>query len=126
MESKSKRVVEAVLDLSPRPTVDAVLDHFMTNVGGAAAFGKMLADEYTASGPGSMIRAKIVETILRRMEKSEDRNRRDDFAGLGDEDLKLMVAERERVMLSQVPTQQEKPDGSLAGVDGQVQGTGSG
>lgn len=123
--SKTKQLVEAVMDLKPRPTVDAVLDHFMANAGGPAAFARMLFDEYTASSPGSMIRAKIVETILRRMEKSEERNRVDDFAGLSDDDLRLMVSNRERAMLTQV-TESEEVVNAMAGVDGAVQEVGQG
>lgn len=81
----------------------------MQFAGGADAFAKMLFDEYTASAAGSMIRAKIVETILRRMEKSEERNRIDDFGALSMEDLKNMLSAREAVMQSQVREKEDAP-----------------
>ncbi|HUR52935.1 MAG TPA: hypothetical protein VMZ71_02305 [Gemmataceae bacterium] len=102
----AKTIVEEVLDLQPRPNVDAVIDHFMSNAGGASAFAKMLYDEYTAAPAGSMIRAKIVDLILRRMEKSEERNRRDDFGGLTDEDLRVMAENHHREMAKTLPIQQ--------------------
>ncbi len=100
--SKTKFVADAVMDFTPRPTVDSVLDAFYAQAGGAAQVGKMLYDEYVTASPGSMIRAKVFELILRRMEKSEERSRRDDFDGLTDEDLRLAIAAREQAMLKDI------------------------
>jgi hypothetical protein len=93
-------VVESVMDLNPRATVDAVVDHFVESVGGAAMFGKMLLDEYRASPAGSLVRQRILELILRRMQLVEAQGKVEDLGEVTDADLRLMLAARESEMLA--------------------------
>lgn len=102
MAGSAEKIVHDVKSLGPRPTVDAVLDYFFQAAGGTVAFGKMLHTEYVASQPGSMIRAKIIELVMRRMERAEERNRVDDFAGLTEKDLEVAIAAREKAMVELV------------------------
>jgi hypothetical protein len=110
--SKPQQLTQAVVDLAPRPTIDAVLDFFFQAAGGADKVGKLLFDEFNSSPPGSLVRNKILELVLRRMERAEERNRVDDFGELTDEDLRVALKVREEAMLKQVavpPVAEEPP-----------------
>ena len=109
MPTKPQQVSQAVADLTPRPTIDAVLDFFFQAAGGADKVGKLLFDEFNSSPPGSLVRGKILELVLRRMERAEERNRVDDFGDLTDADLKVALAAREVQMLAQLQPAPEPP-----------------
>lgn len=116
----AKKIVHDVQNLGPRPTIDAVMDYFFQAAGGPTAFGKMLHDEYTASAPGSMIRAKILELVLRRMEKAEERNRVDDFGGLSEKDLEVAITMREKAMLAVMDQLAKEAEDAGSGEPGEV------
>lgn len=90
-EKKSKKIVEAVVDTTPRTSVDGVVEHFIQSVGGEAAFGKLLHDEFTASAPGSMTRQRILELIIRQKDRSEQRNHVEDLGEVSTADLERMA-----------------------------------
>ena len=100
-----KRLVE---NPSPRPSLEAVLDHYFALAGGPAKFALELRQEYEAAEPGSQIRSRILDLILRLVQRGDAAGGAlDDMGILSEDDLNRLIDERERRLVDQAKAQAE-------------------
>lgn len=91
-------VREAIQSPTVRPSLDSFVDHFFVLAGGPEAVAAMLYDEFSAAKPGSVIRQRIMESVLRSLSKTDASKNREDMGPLSDEDLDNYLAEREQAI----------------------------
>lgn len=94
---KKPTLREVVESPPPRPTLDAVLDHFFALAGGPAKVANMMLREFDAAAAGSQVRQRILEALLRGLKASDAKgNPADDAGVLSDQDLERQIAVREQ------------------------------
>lgn len=89
----------AVQGFGPRPSLDGFIDFLMEELGGARSAARMFADEIRASRPGSLLRTRLMEAMLRGMARMSTENALEDEHLISDDDLRRFIAERERLIL---------------------------
>lgn len=83
---------EALLSPPERADLDSVAQHFASIAGGARAMAQLLYDEYRAAEPGSPVRARVMEMMMRSLGKLEGKAT-DDLGLLTDADLQKLFAD---------------------------------
>lgn len=103
----SSLLVEAVKNPPIRPSLDAFVDHFFLIAGGPAEVARMLFDEFNAAAQGSLIRQRILDTVLRSLKKNDEGGKglADDLGILSDDDLARVIMNGEARILASLPVQ---------------------
>jgi hypothetical protein len=100
-----KRLVE---NPPPRPSLEAFLDHYFAVAGGPAKVALELRQEYEAAEPGSQIRSRIMELLVRSLKSADGKQGGlDDMGILSDQDIERMLEEREKKLLAEAQAQAE-------------------
>lgn len=100
---RSEQLLELVKDPPPRPSTAAFLDHWFALSGGPAQFALDLRIEYNAAPPGSQIRQRIIEVVMRAMGQTDKKEGEADNLGLiTDDDLFRMLKQTgERILAAE-------------------------
>lgn len=97
---KRRKLKDLVGAPPPRPSLESFLDHFFQIAGGPRKVAKMLYDEWNSAAPGSLMRTRIGETILRNLKAADSRAKpMDDLGILSDEDIERFLNEREQRLI---------------------------
>jgi hypothetical protein len=79
-----------------RPSLESFLDHLFAKLGGPEAVAALMADDCLAADPGSMLRARLWESMLRLLKGADAKgNPLDDVDNLTDADIDRLLDERE-------------------------------
>lgn len=92
MPSKKTRVPDgvkrAIAQGADAPRMEDVVAHFFHAVGGPRAFASILEEEFRSAKPGSLIRSRVLDMVLRSLKFSNERAPNlGDLSLMGDEDL---------------------------------------
>lgn len=76
------------------PTVEEFLEHFFNAAGGPKLVAKMLYTEFLSARPGSMLRTRVLEMIVRALKYNEGKDKTVEMGLLDDNDLESMIQTR--------------------------------
>ncbi len=81
-------VKKAIAQGAEAPRMEDVVAHFFHAVGGPRAFARVLHEEFMSAKPGSLIRSRVLDMVLRSLKFSNERAPNlGDLSLMGDEDL---------------------------------------
>ncbi len=76
------------------PTVEEFLEHFFGAAGGPKAVAKMLFAEFAGAKPGSLLRTRVLEMVVRALRYNEGKDKVVEMGLLSDEDIDAMIEQR--------------------------------
>ena len=94
-EKKVPEIVkQAIRGGIKEPQLAEIAAHFFQRAGGARAVARLLYEEFTAARPGSIIRQRILDMILRVTKFANEKSvKPDDLGLLNDDDLETELTE---------------------------------
>lgn len=97
---RNEQLRKIVENPPPRPSSAAFLDHWFALRGGPAQFALDLCREYDAAEPGTQVRQRIIELVMRTMNLTDKKDgANDDMGLLTDDDLfRMMRTVGERIL----------------------------
>jgi len=101
------------------PAMVELVSHFMALAGGPQVLAKMMLEEFVNARPGSAIRQRLLDSVLRMMTiASSQVGHSEEIDLIADDDLE---AELQR-LLKEMPDAKEEEAGSTPGPDGTPEG----
>jgi hypothetical protein len=76
------------------PTVEEFLEHFFRAAGGPKLVAKMLFTEFQSAKPGSMLRTRVLEMVVRALRYNEGKDKTVEMGLLSDDDLDDMIDQK--------------------------------
>lgn len=123
---EQKEIIRSLLDTrNRRNKLDALVDSLMDKFGGPHKIAELMFSAYEQARPGSMIQARLVDTILRLLERHDARyggNDQESLDAATDVQLKALIQEVTGVHFEdsaeRVPEAAAEPDGTAAAEQG--------
>lgn len=101
-KADANRVLGALISQRP-PTLEEFLELFFTAAGGAKAVAAMLFTEFHAARPGSLLRTRVLEMVVRAMKHTEGKDKTVEMGLLSDDDLDREVEQRLESLNARTP-----------------------
>lgn len=101
------------------PAMVELVSHFMALAGGPQVLAKMMLEEFVNARPGSAIRQRLLDSVLRMMTVASSQvGQSEEIELIADDDLE---AELQR-LLKEMPDAKEEEAGGAGGPDGSPEG----